>query len=325
MYKYHITRRGNVINLKNIFMYFIICLISVVGGFGISIVIHPYETETGKGINIEISPVQVPAVSSVDASDIVTVEEVDGGEIYQQILDDMNALGSFYNTESYQAFINDTRDKCVVEGNRYGAQCVSLAQAFWTNYAGRAISTCNTGAARGIWECASYNAGDEFELIIEPTKIKPGAWIVTDGGTWGHVAMAVGTYNNGYVTVYGENQGGEKCEEGGSKPNVINLSMKTFLGAFMPKTYIEPEPEPQPEPVMPVSGCKLWDVKRGDTMSKIMMDCENTLHYGEIMDAYAKTWFSLYYVPNQSVYDGWQSESGVGLYAGDTIEHRLEN
>jgi hypothetical protein len=58
-------------------------------------------------------------------------------------------------------------------------------------------------------------------------------------------------------------------------------------------------------------------------MSKIMMDCEGTIQYGEVMNEYAKTWYSLIYKPNQSVYDGWNSPSGVGLYAGDDIEHRF--
>ena len=59
-------------------------------------------------------------------------------------------------------------------------------------------------------------------------------------------------------------------------------------------------------------------------MSGIMLACENTVVYGEAMDAYAKTWYSLKVKPEQSVYDGWKSESGVGLYAGDDIEHRTK-
>jgi len=47
---------------------------------------------------------------------------------------------------------------------------------------------------------------------------------------------------------------------------------------------------------------------------------------GQAMDDYAKTWFSMVYVPGQSVYDGWyKSQNGVGLYEGDDIEHRVED
>ena len=96
-----------------------------------------------------------------------------------------------------------------------------------------------------MWACKENNARDSFTLITNPSSIQPGDWIITDGGTWGHVAMAVGSNNNGYIAVYGENQGGVLCPQGGSQPNVINLSMKTFLGAFRPNAYIIPEPTPE--------------------------------------------------------------------------------
>ena len=97
--------------------------------------------------------------------------------------------------------------------------------------------------------------------------------------------------------------------------------LKNFGGAFRPKSYIKPEPTP--EPIIPISGCVNWYVEHGDTMSKIMLECENTVVYGEPMNEYAKTWYSIIFKPGQSVYEGWQSETGVGLYTGDEIEHRL--
>lgn len=101
--------------------------------------------------------------------------------------------------------------------------------------------------------------------------------------------------------------------------------MKNFLGAYRWKEYIKAEPaEPETPVEIPVSNCVKWHVERGDTMSKIMLECENTVVYGEAMNAYAKTWYSLVYFPGQSVYDGWTSERGYGLYAGDDIEHRME-
>lgn len=86
----------------------------------------------------------------------------------------------------------------------------------------------------------------------------------------------------------------------------------------------EPEPTPEPQPEIPVSGCVQWHVEQGDTMSRIMLECENTVQYGEAMDAYAKTWYSLVIKPGQSVYDGWTSGTGYGLYYNDDIEHRVE-
>lgn len=192
------------------------------------------------GKSDELVQIEEPVNDLFDQEDIKTIEEVDGGEIKG-----FTGHGSFYRTDTYEHFVEDTRNKCVSEGNPYGAQCVSLAQAFWTNYAGYGLDLCGTGAARGIWSCKEKNADDSFVMITNPADIQPGDWIITNGGTWGHVAMAVGYYNNGYIAVYGENQGGKICGEGGSQPNVINLSMKTFLGAFRPKDYIITEPVPE--------------------------------------------------------------------------------
>jgi hypothetical protein len=137
--------------------------------------------------------------------------------------------------------------------------------------------------------------------------------------------MAMGTYNNGYIALLGENQGGTPCEGGGSAFNIINISLSSFKGAFRPKIYIKPDPSPLPIPEeIPISGCKDWWVEYGDTMSKIMLDCEGTIHYGEPMNQYARSWYSTIIKPDQSVYDGWNSPSGVGLYADDLIEHRTK-
>ena len=82
-----------------------------------------------------------------------------------------------------------------------------------------------------------------------------------------------------------------------------------------------PSPEPTPTPE-PVASCDIINVVRGDTMGAIMRRCKGYVEYGEAMNEYAKTWYSTVVKPGQSVYEGWNSESGVGLYAGDTIERK---
>lgn len=82
----------------------------------------------------------------------------------------------------------------------------------------------------------------------------------------------------------------------------------------------DPTPTPTPTPTpAPVSDCKIWYVKRGDTMSSIMRTCEGVVDWSR-MNAYADSWISRKVKPGQSVYEGWNSKTGVGLYAGDTIE-----
>ena len=229
--------------------------------------------------------------------------------------------GEWYDTSSPEAYKNSVIGKCIDLDGKYGSQCVDGFADFNYQYTGRWLSTCGTGSARGLWDCRDYNAGDDYVLITDPNSLQAGDWIIFDGGQYGHVGMAMGYNNNGYISLLGENQGGESCMGGGSAFNIINMSLKTFKGAFRPKIYIKPDPKPEP---IPISGCVLWHVKRGDTMSKIMLDCEGTVKYGEAMYNYAKSWYSLIYKPGQSVYDGWNSKTGVGLYAGDDIEHRVD-
>ena len=178
-------------------------------------------------------------------SEIPTLETVDGGEIK---IDSFSSQGSFFRTDTYEHFIEDTENKCVIEGNVFGAQCVSLAQAFWTNYAGRSISDCGTGAARGIWECKDINAGSDFVLVEGVQNLQAGDWAIFDSGRYGHVGMVYDSIEDDYIPLYGENQGGKPCEAGGSQPNFVKLNHKTLLGAFRPKEYIiKPEPTIAPD------------------------------------------------------------------------------
>lgn len=305
----------------------IIALLAVVG---INVAITQNEEGEWKidvTATIELASEQMPTL--IETSEGVveistpTVENVDDNRSTEDCgKDEECGRGWYVDTSTPEAFENATYGQCIDTDGHYGSQCWDLGNLFWQNYAGRSLSTCGTGAAKGILNCVDYNAGDEFVMIWNPEELQAGDWIVFTNGTYGHVGMALGGYNNGYVALYGTNQGGASCPGGGAASNVINISLKSFGGAFRPKSYIKPEPEP--EPIIPITGCILWHVERGDTMSKIMLDCENTVVYGDAMDNYAKTWYSLIYKPNQSVYDGWQSETGVGLYAGDDIEHRTK-
>lgn len=283
--------------------------------------------ETGKGDVgedvkiISIDGYDVPTVESVESSN--PVAETEDNECGDNEECGRGATYPSLNISSPQAFANDVLGKCIDVDGHYGAQCWDLASAYFLNYAGRILTTCGTGSAKGTIAdgCWQKNAGNEFTMVWDKTQIQPGDIAVYSSGQWGHIGMAMGTYNNGYFTLLGQNQGGKPCNGGGSSANIINLSTKDFIGAFRPNIYIKTEPE---TPSLPVSNCVLWHVQRGDTMSKIMMECEGTIKYGEIMNEYAKTWYSLVIKPGQSVYDGWTSPSGVGLYEHDDIEHRVK-
>ena len=321
------------LNIKKYIISAIALIIAALSGAGIDVVIRPNddgEMVVETSFSLHLASKQQPALIEteegelIEAEDIVTVEEVEGNQLTNECPEDEPECGLgryiYAPTETPIAFKDYVLGGCWNTDGAYGAQCWDLADMFWQNYSGRNFSTCGTGAAKGSWDCKEYNAGDEFDLIYDKTELQAGDWVIFSSGKYGHVGMAMGSYNEGYVTLLGQNQGGSPCEGGGSSANIININLNSFVGAFRPKSYEKPEPEPQP---IPVSHCTQWHVERGDTMSKIMLECENTVVYGEAMDAYAKTWYSLVYKPNQSVYDGWHSESGVGLYAGDDIEHRF--
>lgn len=266
------------------------------------------------------------AIMNIDGEEVEidapTVESVDGVKMSD---DTYTGQGLYAPTGTIAEFKDFTIGKCFNVDGAYGAQCWDLGALFWSNYAGRSLNTCGTGAAKGTIGdgCWQKNAGNEFTMIWDKAKIQAGDWVVFTNGKFGHIGMALGEYNNGYVTLLGQNQGGSACSGGGSATNIINISLANFGGAFRPNTYIKPTPTPTPTPtpVPVVKSCDQWQVSKGDTMGKIMKNCEGTIDWSRMND-YADTWYSTVVKPGQSVYQGWQSPSGVGLYNGDIIEKR---
>lgn len=191
--------------------------------------------------NQEIETVLETEDGKIEVESLPVVDMVDGGEI--QIEDESLDFGKgeFYPFETPQEFKDATLGKCIDLDSKWGSQCVDLANAFWKEYTNRWITTCGTGTARGIWDCKDKNAGKEFKLIENANDIETGDWIIFDGGVYGHVGMALGKPNKGYVALLGENQGGTSCAGGGSATNIINISLKTFKGAFRPKIYDLPK------------------------------------------------------------------------------------
>lgn len=89
-------------------------------------------------------------------------------------------------------------------------------------------------------------------------------------------------------------------------------------GSYQPKPTPTPEPTPEPAPEPPK--CDIREVKQYDTLGGIMLDHLGYIDWNE-MNTYAKKWHSVKYKLSETVYDGWISKNGVGLFAGDTIEY----
>ena len=207
--------------------------------------------------------------------EIKTVEEVDGGKFEDKDTGLSLTEGQYadlgwsetYDTSTPEAFKDDTFGKCIYANNVYGAQCVSLARVFWWSYADRDVTTCGTGMAKGMMNCADENAGDDFEVFWGNDNIQDGDWLVFSGGQYGHVGMALGPVVNGYVALLGENQGGNACVGGGAATNIINMSIKTLIGGYCPKDYIKPTPEPYE----PDDGSVDYTYVKGDYFSKVLV------------------------------------------------------
>lgn len=284
----------------------------------------------------------------VDGQDIPTVESVDS-EGPQVNPDDetptecpegeecgRGATFPYVDTSTPSAFVNATLGGCYNVDGYYDEQCWDYAALFFLNYAGHTFYTCGSGAAKGaiVDGCWQKNAGNEFTMIWDARQLQAGDIVVFNNGQFGHVGMATGGYNNGYITLAGQNQGGGLCPGStmGARVNIINISLKYFAGAFRPNSYIKPEPQPEPEPTPTptpaptpepvVDVCKVRSIVKGDTLGKIMKECRGKIEWGEAMNEYARHWVSTKLVPGQTVFYGWTHGTGYGLLAGDVIEYK---
>lgn len=335
-----VKKSKNIKTIRAFLIAIIAMLLAGIAGIGVNISLQP--SDDGYTSDIEFSEEQIPATIEDDQGELIeeteipTVEEVDGGKfedantglsVTEGEYDDLG-WSEWYNTSSPEAFRNNTIGKCIYANNRYGAQCVSLARVFWWSYANRDVSTCGTGMAKGMMNCADQNAGNDFVVYWADSykSIQAGDWLVFNGGQYGHVGMALGPVVNGYVALLGENQGGGYCQGGGAATNIINISIKNLIGYYRPKAYIKPEPKPTPTPTPApepsVDRCKKREVVKGDTLGKIMKECEGKIQWGSAMNEYASHWYSIKFKKYLTVYNGWTSPNGVGLFAGDTIEYR---
>ena len=249
--------------IKHLWKLILPVLLAIIAGLGATTIIKLNENKIT--LEIQYAEENQPVYTDIGdvGEEVPTIEEIDGGGLFKDLMNVDNAEPDLYyelgsiedvDTSSVEAFKASTMGRCIIASNYWGAQCVSLARAFWWSYAGYDVSTCGTGLAKGMMNCAEDNARDKFKVIWNADEIQKGTWIILDGSNTGHVCMALDKVNNGYVQCLGENQGGRLCNEGGSATNVINISVKNLIGGYTPLDYIEPEPIPEPLPDAPDTG-----------------------------------------------------------------------
>lgn len=228
------------------------------------------EIEYGQG-EIKVNGEEIKTVEAVESNGPVT--EVNNTNCPEGEECGRGAYVPTLDVSSPEKFAEQVLGQCIDVDGYFGSQCWDEMAAYFLNYVGRTLSTCGTGAAKGTIAdgCWQINAGSEFTMIWDKTQIQPGDIAVYSTGTWGHIGMAMGYYNNGYFALLGQNQGGAPCPGGGAAGNIINLSTRDFIGAFRPNIYIKPEPTP-PEPTPTPSDKIEVTVKRGDTLGQILRD-----------------------------------------------------
>lgn len=206
----------------------------------------------------------------------------------------------------------------------------------------RSLPDGNNDNGKG-WQCSKYTAylatgKREYSSThpdYGPVNGKDVAsWLVKNYG-WKYIenpvegAIGSGGFNTKYghtaMYLYSTGANSAMVNDANYVPLTVSTHNMNISGWVwvVPNDY-QPDPEPQPTPTpepTPVSSCTTWKLSRGDTLSKIMKTCKGYVDWSE-MNNYAKHWYSTYYRPNQTVYSGWNSGTGVGLYAGDTIYYK---
>lgn len=193
------------------------------------------------------------------------------------------------------------------------------------------------------WQCSKYTAylatgKREYSSThpdYGPVNGKDVAnWLVKNYG-WKYIetpvegAIGSGGFNTkyGHTAMYLYNTGTNHAMV--NDANYIPLTVATHnmdISGWVwvvPDDYTptpSPDPTPTPEP-SPISSCTTWKLNRGDTLSKIMKACKGYVDWSQ-MNEYASKWYSQNYRPGQSVFTGWNTYPGVGLYAGDTIYYK---
>ena len=236
-------------------------------------------------------------------------------------------------------------DEATVKEYEDGIGEVGLGGQTINTVLGRRLPDGDNDNGKG-WQCSKYTAylatgKREYSSAhpdYGPVNGKDvAAWLVKNFG-WKYIdtpvqgAIGSGGFNTQYghtaMYLYSTGANTAMVNDANWTPLTVGTHNMNISGWVwvVPGDYTpEPEPTPTPTPTptpepTPVSDCKVWYVKKGDTMGGIMKACEGSVTWGAAMDAYAKSWVSTVVKPGQTVYDGWHSIWGVGLYAGDTIK-----
>lgn len=122
------------------------------------------------------------------------------------------------------AFVARTKGRYIDFDGMYGSQCVDLAQVYSRDVVhGGFLSTPYSGGAKDIWRTASSSRWTRVSRSSTPRKGDLAVW---GYGTYGHIAIVLGTASSNQIRTLTQNPGATK---------VANLSRSGLLGYLRPK------------------------------------------------------------------------------------------
>ena len=246
------------------------------------------------------------------------------------------------NTEDYLESMNRIMnlDQPAVETENF-----NIGLGFYTTIdqiLGRRLADGNNDNGNG-WQCSRYTAWlatgqwsyNQYHPDYGPVNGKDIAQWLVDYYGFKYIdkpvegAIGSGGFNTKYghtvMYLYSTGENTAMVNDANFVPLTVathNMNIEGWVwvvpGSYNPEP--EPKPTPKPEPAPEPVKCDIRDVFEGDTLGQIMLEREGYIDW-EAMNDYAKKWHSVKFNLYSSVYDGWISGNGVGLFAGDQIEY----
>ena len=129
-----------------------------------------------------------------------------------------------------------------------GEQCWDYVALLYWQYGRTLYTKAGGGGAQDCWIYSrDANSQPPFISLTGKENIKRGDILVFGGGSWGHISFADEDYNPShpdYIASLGQNQVGNGS---GSPVDVVDYSLRGFLGIFRNTEWDGSSPEPEPE------------------------------------------------------------------------------
>lgn len=293
----------------------------VVGGVAILcaiFLIAGHTSENGKYITLDGSDAQISEgtkewiESANEAMNRIMNESKPTDEATEDAHNEDQVGLGFYTT------IEDVLGRMLQDGNNdngLGWQCSRytgwLGTGQWSYSSAHPDYGPRNGKDMAQWLVDNYG----YKYIDQPVK---GA--IGSGGfntLYGHTALYL--YSTGTNTAM--------VQDANYVPLTVsthNMNIEGWVwvvpGSYNPEpepTPPSPEPTPAPSPEPVANSCDRWTLSWGDTLGKIMLACEGQVVWGDAMASYAQQWYDE--STGKSVWDGWTTPPGIGLYAGHVI------